>query len=363
MRISASALARRTGAEGPRTTKGAKDRQDTVEREAMVVMLPLGRGELSAALVEALRGEPGQRQGRLPGTPLVESADPYGEDFQLALYICYELHYRSFGGVSDSWEWDPELLRLRAALERRFLGRLRADVSAGADVAAALEELLVEPVDGTGSSFFLQDEGELWQLREYAAHSSLYHLKEADPHAWAIPRLTGRAKAAFVAVEYDEFGAGRADRVHARLFAELMKDLGLDDSYGRYLDHAPAATLATVNVMSLLGLHRALRGSLVGHFATIEITSPPGARRLVKAAKRLGAGPAAVHFYAEHVEADAVHEQLVRREVVGDLLHREPELAGDIVFGIAVTQWLEGRFAEPLLSAWQAGSSSLRLPL
>ena len=32
-------------------------------------------------------------------------------------------------------------------------------------------------------------------MREYFVHRSLYHLKEGDPHAFAIPRLTGRAKA------------------------------------------------------------------------------------------------------------------------------------------------------------------------
>ena len=42
-------------------------------------------------------------------------------------------------------------------------------------------------------------------------HRSLYHLKEGDPHAWAIPRLTGQAKASFVAVEFDEYGGGRGE--------------------------------------------------------------------------------------------------------------------------------------------------------
>ena len=43
---------------------------------------------------------------------------------------------------------------------------------------------------------------------EYFVHRSIYHLKEGDPHAWLIPRLTGQAKAAFVAIEFDEYGAG-----------------------------------------------------------------------------------------------------------------------------------------------------------
>jgi hypothetical protein len=140
-------------------------------------------------------------------------------------------------------------------------------------------------------SGYLRDEGEWWQLREFVAHRSIYLLKEADPHAWAIPRLRGQAKASLVAVEFDEFGGGRAKRMHSRLFKDLMEGVGLDARYGRYLDVVPAVTLATVNMMSLFGLHRALRGALVGHFAAAEISTPPNAQRMAQALERLGADP------------------------------------------------------------------------
>ena len=116
-----------------------------------------------------------------------------------------------------------------------------------------LDALLVEPVDGAGPSWHLRRDGELWQLREYVAHRSLYHLKEADPQAWVIARLDGPAKAALVTVEHDEYGAGDPDRMHARLFADMMAALELSTAYGHYLDAAPAATLAEVNFMSLCG--------------------------------------------------------------------------------------------------------------
>ncbi|MFH9861542.1 iron-containing redox enzyme family protein [Streptomyces sp. NPDC017202] len=320
--------------------------------------LPAARGPLSAAVREYLLGA-----GPLPPAGAPTGTPAYGDDLQLALYLCYELHYRGFAGVSADLEWDPDLLRLRAALEHRFLTALRADTPVHDTVEDALAELLVEPVDGSGVSHFLRDEGELWQLREYAAQRSLYHLKEADPHAWVLPRLWGRAKAGMAAVEFDEYGGGHPDRVHARLFADLMADLGLDTTYGRYLDAACAETLATVNVMSLLGLHRGLRGALVGHFATVEITSSPGSRRLAEAMRRADAGPAAVHFYDEHVEADAVHEQVVRHDVIGGLLEEEPHLAADVAFGVGVTTLLEDRLAARLLASWRAGRSSLRTPL
>ncbi|MEU9664688.1 iron-containing redox enzyme family protein [Streptomyces bobili] len=320
--------------------------------------LPAARGPVSAGVREYLLGT-----GPLPPAATVAQAAPYGDDLQLALYACYEPHYRGFAGVSPDVEWDPGLLRLRAALEHRFLTALRADTPVHDSVEEALAELLVEPVEGAGVSHFLRDEGQLWQLREYAAQRSLYHLKEADPHAWVLPRLWGRAKAAMAAVEFDEYGGGRADRVHARLFADLMADLDLDTAYGRYLDAACAETLATVNLMSLFGLHRGLRGALVGHFATVEITSSPGSRRLAEAMRRAGAGPAAAYFYDEHVEADAVHEQVVRHEVIGGLLEQEPWLAPDVAFGVGATVLLEDRLGERLLGDWRAGRSSLRTPL
>ncbi|HEV7831725.1 MAG TPA: iron-containing redox enzyme family protein [Pseudonocardiaceae bacterium] len=46
--------------------------------------------------------------------------------------------------------------------------------------------------------------------------------------------------------------------------------------------------------MSLCGLHRRLRSALVGQFATVELTSSPGADRLVPAMRRLRCAPAAV---------------------------------------------------------------------
>lgn len=320
--------------------------------------MPCARGPLSAAVLAYLRGT-----GPLPGPEEADGAAPYGDDLQLALYLCYELHYRGFAGVAAEREWDPPLLGVRAALEHRFLTALRADATVHGSLDDALGDLLVEPVDGTGVSHHLRDEGELWQVREYAAQRSLYHLKEADPHAWVLPRLWGRAKAAMAAVEFDEFGGGRTERVHARLFADLMRDLGLDTTYGRYLDAATAEALATVNLMSLLGLHRELRGALVGHFAAVEITSSPGSRRLAEAMRRTGAGPAAEFFYDEHVEADAVHEQVVRHEVIAGLLEEEPQLAADVAFGIDATGHLEDRLGERLLTDWRAGRSSLRVPL
>jgi hypothetical protein len=321
--------------------------------------LPQAVGPVSAAVLDMV-----QRRPTLHSRPVdipVADADPYGLDLQLALYVCYELHYRGFRGVDPRWEWSPMLLHIRGRLEDAFLSAVRRDVG-DIDTSAAdeMERISVEPVDGDGPSYYLRDRGTWEQMREYFVHRSLYHLKEGDPHAFQIPRLMGLAKAAFVAVEFDEFGGGRADALHQQLFADLMVAAGLDAGYLAYLNEVPAEALAPVNLMSLFGLHRDLRGAAIGHFASTEITSSPGSRRLVEALERMGAPQACAVFYREHVVADAVHEQVVRTDVVGDLVAREPQLDADVVFGIRAHALVEDRLADHLMACWTAGRSSLR---
>ncbi len=335
----------------------------TLARAVLEPALPTSRGPLSLAVIDLLTERaPRSRLNRIEAS--VRDSDPYGLDLQLSLTVCYELHYRSFAGVDPAWEWNPGLLHLRAQLEDAFLSAVRRDTGGSDGTAdAEMERLSHQPDSGRGPSHHLRRDGSWQQLREYFVHRSIYHLKEGDPHAWAIPRLTGHAKAAFVAVEYDEFGAGRGERVHQQLFADLMTEAGLDDSYLAYLDDVPAEALAAVNLMSLFGLHRALRAAAVGHFAATEITSSPGSQRMAEACDRLNAPPACSSFYREHVEADAVHEQIVRTDVVGDLIDREPHLEGDVVFGIRAFELIEDRLAMHLLRCWLRGETSLRRPL
>ena len=101
----------------------------------------------------------------------------------------------------------------------------------------------------------------------------------------------------------------------------------------------------------------------MGQFATVELTSSPGSERLVRALRRLRCPEQAVAFYDEHVEADAVHEQVVRHGVIAQLLDGEPHLADDVLFGIRGSGFLGNRLADLLLDGWEHGRSTLRVPL
>jgi hypothetical protein len=214
--------------------------------------------------------------------------------------------------------------------------------------------------EGPSLSRHLDREGTTAQFREFLMHRSAYQLKEADPQSWALPRLSGRPKAALVEIQADEYGGGRPERIHAQLFADLMDAFGLDSRYGAYVERLPATTLATVNLLSLFGLHRRRRGALVGHLALFEMTSSVASRRYGDAARRLGPDdPRVAEFFDEHVEADAVHESLAAVDLAGGLAHEDPGTGADILFGARALTAVDGRWAGELLDAWEEGGSTL----
>ena len=288
-----------------------------------------------------------------------------GDDAALALYLCYEQHYLGLPGVDERWEWNPSLLgerqRLEQAFEEQLVG-IAGAVPIGMSRVDVRDNLVRLATDGSGPSLsrYMETDGAIGQLREFAIHRSAYQLKEADPHTWGIPRLSGRAKAALVDIQRGEYGDGVIEDVHANLFAGVMQDLGLDPSYGAYVDRLPAATLATCNLVSMFGLHRRWRGSLVGHLALFEMCSVGPMARYATAVRRLGVGERAARFYDAHVLADERHQVVALDDMVDGLVSDEPLLGGEVVFGARALAAVERLFAVSLLDAWRQGASALR---
>lgn len=338
------------------------------------MLLPAPRGALTSALLDALLAGADaapETLGRLTAageSALAASSDLLrDDDIQLALFCLYELHYSGLEGVDPAMEWEPELIRLRRTLEAAFEAALRNIVpvpeAPEPDAEAVAQTLfgLAAEDDGPSVSRFIARSATEEQLREFLILRSVYQLREADPHSWAIPRLpVGRAKAALVEIQADEYGGGRPERMHSHLFARTMAGLGLDTRYGYYLDRIPALVLASSNTMSLFGLNRRLRGSIAGHLAAFEMTSSIPNSFYAKGFRRAGFGTDVTFYFDEHVEADAVHEQIAARDLAGGLAEAEPELLPDILFGAAAVLTLDALQGEFQLAAWKDNGSALR---
>lgn len=329
------------------------------------MQLPQPRGPLSRHVLEALaHGE--EVALSEAGPRVLDDADA-----QLTLWVLYELHYRGFEGIEDR-EWDPGLLGLRTSLEKRFEAELReavaptldaVDVPDGRPQAVDVARLLfalVEADDGPALASHLHRDASREQVLDFLRERSVQQLKESDPQSFVLPRIDGAAKVALAELQYDEYGGGRPQHLHARLFAEALAAAGLDPTYGTYIDQVSALSLACANVMSLFGLNRRLRGAAMGHLAAFEATSSVPSRKIAAGIERVGLPDACAAYFHEHVEADAVHEQVAAHDICGILVVEEPELLEDVLFGAASCLYLTALSGSELLERWSPETPDLQ---
>jgi hypothetical protein len=330
--------------------------------------LPAPRGPVSTALFARLLGEPGPMPSQLtelvdalPETTVDARSD---EDVQISLWTCYGFSYEGFDGIDARWEWEPSLLAVRGALEAVFERDVLAEVRMPEDLTPEGVPVwlmdLCGPSTPAGLLKFMHQNATLEQFKEMAIHRSIEGLREADAHAWAIPRVAGRAKSALVEIQADEYGGGMPGRSHAELYAILMSELDLDPEYGAYIDQIPAPSLSIHTLRSMFGLQHRWRGRILGNLAATEIGSSFINRHFTEGMARVGGSKKARLFYDEHIIADAVHEQLAAHDMCGGFVTDYPAEWEHLVIGALATLNIRGLFARSIVEAWAAEGTSLR---
>lgn len=313
------------------------------------MLSPRPRGPLSERVLDALRSG---ATWQLADAPEPDGAD----DAQIALWSMYEMHHRGFDDVSDELEWDPHVIGVRRSLEEEFERTLRTRTPQLPEPGVFAETFFdfIGNHQGPSVASYVHRTASAEQVHELLRHKSIYHLKESDHTTWVVPRLSDPVKAAVMELQYDEYGAGDPNRLHATLFAQGLDASGLESAYGTYINEAPVEVLEQNNAMSLFGLNRRLRAASLGFLAAFEATSSVPSRRIAQGLERLGFPGEMIEYYTEHVEADAVHEQLAVRTICGVLLEEDPSLHDDVYFGAWTSMDLEDRYAHRMLDEWAA---------
>ncbi|WP_224748681.1 iron-containing redox enzyme family protein [Nocardioides hwasunensis] len=315
--------------------------------------MPEPRGPVSEWVVARLASYRPSALPRPPDTPSTL------DDEAIALWTLHELSYQGFEDATELAESDPDVSRTRFRLEATLESRLRERwvrvAPTPAEVPEALEQLAAQDA-GPSLADHVRRHADADQVLEMLRQRSIYQLKEADPTTWVVPRLPTRAKAALMELQFDEYGNGNPNRLHAHLFARGLDAVGLCADYGAYVDGALPETLELNNALSMFGLNRRLRGAAMGHLAAFEMSSSIPARKIAQGLDRLGlAGPMSA-YYDEHVEADAVHEITAAHAICGTLAEDEPDQAAEIMFGAFTCLDLEGRMAGALLDSWRSAA-------
>jgi len=322
--------------------------------------LPQPCGPVSRRVTDVLRADPPAPRGAVLGDePMLADRDT-----QLGLWILYELSYRGFDDVDPAREWDPRVVAMRVDIERRFERELREATRERLAEVPDLDDIgdqVLAVARGEGGprlSAYLRRQATADQMRDYLRERSVQQLKESDPQSFLLPRLTGAAKVALAELQYDEYGAGRPERLHQTLYARALAAAGLDATYGAYVEEVSGISLASANLMSLFALNRRLLGAALGHFATFEASSSLPSRRVASGIDRLELGEEVATYFLEHVEADAVHEQIAARDVCGSYVAEDPARRADVLFGAVSLLHVDALFAAELLGRWESAAGS-----
>jgi hypothetical protein len=288
-----------------------------------------------------------------------------------ALYSLYGLAVWNAGTTVDPETWRQPLGKVRGYLEqglRRYLERRRIDLAPPAD--ASLEQwmedlaLRTELPGDVPIGRFINEQIEYDQLREIVAQRSLFFLREPDPWIYAVPTLTGPAKAGLIDLLLDEYGWGKLDRMHSSIYAVLMERLELNTEVDHYERHTSWQYLATLNYQWMVALDTAFSRRLLGVVYLTEADSPLAMTNYLAAWDRLGVTDELItEFYDLHVHADENHRDVALKEVVMPVCAAEPGAAIEIAYGIVDGRTLEAEFGEHLLTRFERGESSLAEPV
>lgn len=326
--------------------------------------LPTARGPFSTAVLSALTdGTPA------PAAPTSKDV-LFDDDVQIALATIHELRFHGVQGIADGAELRPDIHALRLELDEQLLATVRElvtvpEITDASEVSGYIKERCLPQKTSVEESLGrrLSAQGTLAEFREYFVHRSLYLLREADAHSYAIPWLETEAKFALLEIQFDEYGSGRRKDVHAQLFANTMASVGLSPEYGHYIDAIPAITLADLNMLNAYTTSRAYRGQLMGNLCALEGTSSLGSKAVSARLKRLGLGDDTRRFYDIHVLADAVHEEVAATDLAGRMAASDPGAAAGVLEGVESYFAMEQLVGGWILESWKAGKTSLRQEL
>jgi hypothetical protein len=275
-----------------------------------------------------------------------------------------EQAHRSLYAIYANRIWRPtpdlksaDLLRYRLILEAGFRSRLdRVREEAGVDLSQPVannaewfESLALgdHPRDDGTWGRFLREDASLDALKSVVAQRSLFFLREPDPWIYAVPTLTGVAKAGLIDLLLDEYGWGKLDRMHSTIYANLMEALDLETELDHYETTTSWQFLATLNHQWMYALDPMLGRRLIGTIYLTEADSPQAMTNYLAAWERLGIDdPRVLEFYELHVAADENHRDVALSEVAVPVAEAEGSSAAQaIATGIFDARTLEAEFA------------------
>lgn len=139
---------------------------------------------------------------------------------------------------------------------------------------------------------------------------------------------------------WDEMGHGEASGMHAPMYADMVRELGIHDTPDEAIVWEG---LALCNLLTGLACNRHYVWGSLGALSMIELTSPTRASRVVAGLARLELSDRATRYFELHATLDVSHWNAWRDNALLPLLAEHPELMVPIAEGALLRLHAAGR--------------------
>ena len=183
------------------------------------------------------------------------------------------------------------------------------------EVLAALDERLAAEAAEvpTAQDVFLAEQAGPEAFRVVLEQYAVDGLVESQSHLAILPRLPSAARMAVLRVLIDEFGCGNETQEHARLYQELLDELGMPTDLEHYVQRAGPEALAYVNLFHWLAARAPAPEYFLGAYAYFESSVLYAFRSFAAAAARLGVTRHA--YFTEHLYIDTFHARQMQQSI------------------------------------------------
>jgi pyrroloquinoline quinone (PQQ) biosynthesis protein C len=208
---------------------------------------------------------------------------------------------------------------------------------------------------------YLRHQASREQLRYYFIQETTLDPRFDDILALLQVGTTGETKREIAANYWDEMGNGDEKMVHTRLFSQSLK--GLEILPEDIREHLSLEALESGNLSACLSLHRSHFALAVGYFGVTEYLAPRRFKDVIAAWERLGLVKGGVDYHELHISVDARHGAGWLKNVVKELVTKDPGMAEDITRGALLRLNSSERYLDALLERFTRENSPAALPL
>ncbi|HET9894510.1 MAG TPA: iron-containing redox enzyme family protein [Streptosporangiaceae bacterium] len=181
---------------------------------------------------------------------------------------------------------------------------------------------------------FLENRATPEDFRFYLAQETVLDPRFDDILAMLIVGTVGPEKMELGGNLWDELGNGDPADVHPTVFAQTLRDAGVQQDF--VSGNIMAESIASGNVSAALALSKRHYYKAIGYFGVTEYLTPRRFRSFVLGCKRLGLPEAAYRYHDMHIQVDARHGPSWFKNIVLPAIAREPRSARDIAFGTLI---------------------------